>query len=103
MSLAKGSKEKLLAEVEGKCFYCGVKLIPEIITYDHIIPKHHNGSLSVKNVCACCTGCNGIKQTYAIEKFRNIMERLLEIIHYEFYFEKIGIQNKGESYGKKVY
>ena len=52
----------------------------------------------MKNLCASCRGCNAIKYDKPLEIFRNIMERSLEINHYEFYFEKIGLYKTGEEY-----
>ena len=90
--LAKGSIKKLLAEVNGRCFYCGCKLFKENTTYDHIIPRSKGGNGKVSNIAACCFGCNGMKRVYNIEEFREIMERTLEVNHYEFHFEKINLK-----------
>lgn len=97
-SLSTGSKKKLLKEVNGRCFYCGIKLIEENTTWDHIIPISKNGRGTMKNYCVSCRGCNAIKYDRQLEKFRDIMERSLEIEYYQFYFEKIGLNKTGEEY-----
>ena len=84
-----GAKKKLLAEVKGRCCYCGCKLFKENTTWDHIIPKSKGGTVQFKNMVACCFGCNYMKRVYSVEELRTIMERSLEISHYVFYFEKI--------------
>ena len=90
--LSKGSKKKLLHEVNGRCFYCGIKLIEENTTWDHIIPRSKGGSGRTINFCACCRGCNGVKWDRSLETLRDIMQKSLEVKNYEFYFEKIGLK-----------
>ena len=98
MELAKGTKRKLKEEVNGRCFYCGCKLIDLIITWDHIIPRSKGGNGTKRNMCACCRGCNHIKWDRSLELFREIMQDSQEVEYYEFYFEKVGIDKYGESY-----
>lgn len=93
--IKKGTKEKLLKEVNGRCFYCGTKLIPEIRTWDHIIAKDKGGNGTTANLCACCRGCNAIKSIYSIKDFRDILCRSKEINEYIFYFELIGLKKNG--------
>ena len=100
-NLRNRAKRKLLRETVGKCYYCGIKLVDGNTTFDHIIPRHNNGTGSKRNFCACCKGCNGIKWQYSLEKFRDIMQRALEVEHYEFYFEKLGLEKIGEEYPTK--
>ena len=95
----RGTKEKLFKEVKGLCFYCGVKLIPEIITWDHIIARDNGGNGTVKNLCACCKGCNAIKGVYSIEKFRDILCKSKGKKEYTFWFEVLRLK-KAFSDGK---
>ena len=99
MQIAKGTKRKLLEEVNGRCFYCGCKLVDSIISFDHIVAKSKGGNGTKRNMCACCRGCNSIKNySKSIEGFREIMQESQEVEYYEFYFEKVGLDKYGESY-----
>ena len=97
-SLAKSTKNKLLEEVGGRCYYCGILLIKENTTWDHVIPKSDGGTGSKRNMVACCRGCNGIKWDRSVDVFRDIMRRSHEIDIYVFHYEEIGLLLKGESY-----
>ena len=97
-SLADGTKRKLLKEVGYRCYYCGILLITDILTWDHVIPRSKGGTGSKKNMVACCRGCNGIKWDRSVPRFRDILELANQIESYVFHYEKIGLEAKGESH-----
>ena len=101
MEIVKGTRKKLKEEVNGRCAYCGCKLVDLIITWDHIIPRSKGGNGTKRNLYACCRGCNNIKWDRDLETFREIMRGSREVEHYQFYFETIGLNKYGESYPKK--
>ena len=102
-SLGVGTKKKLIIEVSGRCFYCGIKLVKGNTTYDHIIPKSKNGTGRKNNLCACCKGCNVIKLNHSKEYLRDVLKEILEIDSFMFYYEKIGLIKEGEEYGETIY
>jgi len=98
MEIARGTKIKLKEETNGRCFFCGCKLVDLITTWDHIIPMSKGGNGTKRNLCALCKGCKSIRRDRSLEEFRNIMKGSREVQYYEFYFESIGLDKYGESY-----
>ena len=49
----------------GRCFYCGVVPTGEydatMLGLDHVVPMSRGGPNVVRNVVACCQGCNASK------------------------------------------
>lgn len=56
MNNPKKRKAELFKETGGRCVYCGE--IPEIKTFDHIIPKVNGGNNSLENLLPACHPCN---------------------------------------------
>lgn len=40
------------------CQYCGQEFETRLLTFDHVIPRHHGGISSWTNVVAACSPCN---------------------------------------------
>jgi len=57
-SPVKFSRQNIYARDRYKCQYCGLKHIPEELTYDHIYPKSRGGKTEWKNIVTCCIKCN---------------------------------------------
>ncbi len=64
-------KEILFHKQNGKCHYCGVKMIlhgstavlkrparKKLASKDHIIPRSHGGSHNMSNLVCACAHCN---------------------------------------------
>ena len=43
---------------EFTCQYCGVRLSPKELTFDHVIPRSKNGHAEWTNIVACCPADN---------------------------------------------
>jgi len=54
-------KESLYYRDQCVCVYCGDKLTPKTLTYDHVTPKSKGGKHSWLNVVASCKSCNSDK------------------------------------------
>jgi 5-methylcytosine-specific restriction endonuclease McrA len=54
----KFSRENIYARDRFKCQYCGKRFKPQMLTYDHIIPKSRGGKTEWGNIVTCCSQCN---------------------------------------------
>lgn len=43
------------------CQYCGDRLAPHLLSYDHVIPRTRGGRTDWSNVVTCCIPCNRSK------------------------------------------
>lgn len=78
---------RVLNKTNGRCAYCGCKLLPESFHLDHITPKRRyqnnhlshlpKGSDEESNLLPCCQSCNSCKSDLSLEDFR---ERILDRI-----------------------
>lgn len=46
----------------GECFYCGLKVRPDELTMDHIIPLSRGGRSEKINIVPACKECNNRKR-----------------------------------------
>ena len=69
---------RIFRQQNGKCFYCGIKMVPpkmtgpndsRIRTVDHLIPKFLDGLSIPSNLVYACKGCNEAKGHQMPEKF----------------------------------
>ncbi len=54
----KFSRMNIYERDEFCCQYCGKRLPPEDLTYDHVIPKSRGGKTMWTNIVTCCVDCN---------------------------------------------
>ncbi|MBK6683084.1 MAG: HNH endonuclease [Deltaproteobacteria bacterium] len=52
------SREHLYARDQGRCQYCGKKLLRREATFDHVRPRCQGGRTEWTNVVIACLGCN---------------------------------------------
>lgn len=52
------SRQNIYARDNYCCQYCGAKMSPEDLTYDHVIPKFRGGKTEWTNIVTCCMPCN---------------------------------------------
>ncbi|NCO59323.1 MAG: HNH endonuclease [Deltaproteobacteria bacterium CG_4_8_14_3_um_filter_51_11] len=52
------SRQNIYARDNHCCQYCGAKMSPEELTYDHVIPKSRGGKTEWSNIVTCCMPCN---------------------------------------------
>lgn len=57
-SQVKFSRSNLYARDGYSCQYCGRRLPPRDLTYDHVIPVARGGRKSWENIVTCCVRCN---------------------------------------------
>ncbi|HDY87510.1 MAG TPA: hypothetical protein ENH82_05255 [bacterium] len=93
MTIAKGTFGKMMSEQNGRCYYCGIKIeLYKNLNIEHCIPKSRNGTGSKHNLVLSCYECNMKKNTRTIDEFRELYE-----YKHAFYFEKIGLIQKGRT------
>lgn len=54
----KFSRENVYGRDDGKCQYCGSKVLRAKITYDHVIPRAQGGVTEWTNIVISCGPCN---------------------------------------------
>lgn len=52
------SRQNIFARDRYRCQYCGRGFRPELLTYDHIIPRSRGGRTEWENIVTCCIACN---------------------------------------------
>jgi 5-methylcytosine-specific restriction endonuclease McrA len=64
------SIEAWMAQVKArrfsKCYYCGERVRPNEIHFDHIVPISKGGAHAVENLCVSCAPCNQHKSASLI-------------------------------------
>lgn len=91
MKLSDSFYEKRMLQQNGRCYYCGEKLILEngLTHIDHIKPfsKYKDGTR--QNLCLACKTCNSIKRDLELINFRELCKlRGIIIKKGKFYFER---------------
>jgi 5-methylcytosine-specific restriction endonuclease McrA len=46
----------------GVCYYCNIKVLPESLTMDHLIPLSRGGKSVRSNIVTACKTCNNKKK-----------------------------------------
>lgn len=57
----KFSRANLLARDRSRCQYCGKRLPPSELTYDHVVPRSQGGKTVWENIVMSCVPCNVAK------------------------------------------
>lgn len=57
----KFNRMNLFIRDDFSCQYCGSKLPPRDLTFDHVVPRASGGRTSWENIVAACVGCNSRK------------------------------------------
>ena len=52
------SRQNIYTRDDYMCQYCGTKLPPEELTWDHVLPKARGGKTEWENIVTCCIECN---------------------------------------------
>lgn len=92
--MKKSKRERVLAETDYKCSYCGSRLTEENATIDHILPKKRGGTDCLENLTPACSKCNTEKGDKTPDEYREyLMNKIsdLKIKLYtkdKFYYEK---------------
>lgn len=69
------SRRNILARDHFMCQYCDVKLSPDKLTLDHIMPSSRGGASSWQNLIACCSLCNKRKADRTPEEAGMMLRR----------------------------
>jgi 5-methylcytosine-specific restriction endonuclease McrA len=55
------SRANVYARDDHRCQYCGDRLPPSQLTFDHVIPVARGGHKDWENIVTCCIPCNRLK------------------------------------------
>ena len=92
--MTKQIREQVYKKYNGRCAYCGKKLMLGEMQVDHIIPKRLGGADSIENYNPSCRTCNHYKRATGLETWRTVfLGGLIERI------KKIYIVRVAEHYG----
>lgn len=58
MPLTKAKKHQIIRESEGRCFLCGLPMIPGTETIHHVLPRARGGTNAADNLVAVHATCN---------------------------------------------
>lgn len=72
MAISNFRRAKVLAKLNGRCAYCGVR--PKRVHVDHIVPMSKGGSSGLDNLLPACEQCNIVKSDKDLEAFRKNIE-----------------------------
>jgi len=64
-----GAKERILAEANGRCSYCGRKVAPKELQLDHRVPISIGGRNTPDNLAPVCRRCNRKKDVLGPAEF----------------------------------
>lgn len=70
-SAVKFSRRNVYARDDHTCQYCGAKLPPKKLNYDHVVPRHQGGKTVFENIVSACSGpdgCNARKRNRTPEQ-----------------------------------
>lgn len=85
-------KELIFFVYNGRCAYCGMPLLYNCSTLDHIIPKSKCGKNSNSNLALSCYHCNQKKSDLDLEEFRELFPKRKTLFGkkkpYKFYAER---------------
>lgn len=59
---------------EGRCWFCGVKPDPGMLTVDHAKPRSRGGGNWDDNLLPACDYCNNLKSNLLISEFRKLVK-----------------------------
>ena len=88
MSINKNKRERVFAETQYRCAYCGQKLTEETRTIDHIIPKKRGGTDSIDNLVSACTICNNAKGEKTPDEYRESLKIKISDMKQKLYSKK---------------
>ena len=52
------SRQNIYIRDDYKCQYCGKRLTPDQLTWDHVLPRARGGKTEWTNIVTCCIECN---------------------------------------------
>ncbi len=64
----KFSRQHIYARDQYECQYCGRRLPPGELTYDHVVPRSRGGETDWDNIVTCCIPCNRRKGGKPLEQ-----------------------------------
>jgi hypothetical protein len=115
--LMERERRNIWKKTNGRCAYCGCKLIYREMTIDHIKPLILGGGNEDENLLPACRSCNTRKGSLTLEKFRTSVEDFPAVLarhnhtynsavrfglvipnpgRIKFYFEQIGEKQRDE-------
>ena len=76
--LSKTERQKIYANMNGRCAYCGCEIEYKDMQVDHIKPLRIGGADTLDNMISSCRRCNHYKSTLDLEGFRTYLHGIHE-------------------------
>lgn len=68
--ITRETKKAVWDKCSGHCWYCGKKVNPFFMHYDHVYPHSKGGDDSINNLVVSCPSCNFSKSDLSITEWR---------------------------------
>jgi 5-methylcytosine-specific restriction endonuclease McrA len=95
----KFSRQHIYARDKYECQYCGSRLPPGELTYDHVIPRSRGGQTDWTNIVTCCIACNRRKGGKPLEQSGMLLLRPPKKPTWSPYVSlTLGVRNPPESW-----
>lgn len=66
--------DQMLDALDGRCWYCGMRVKRADVTKDHVVPRV-DGGRKRDNIVPCCRACNQAKGRMPLETYRERVHR----------------------------
>lgn len=77
---SKSERQQIYDKFNGRCAYCGCEITLQQMQADHIVPLELGGADDIFNLYPACRSCNHYKHTLTVEKFRQALERMPNVL-----------------------
>lgn len=76
----KSERQQIYEMFNGHCAYCGCEITLQQMQADHIEPLELGGADEISNLYPACRSCNHYKHTFTLERFRNALEHMPNVL-----------------------
>ncbi len=78
--LTKEQRVTVYNKFRGHCAYCGCEIDIKDMQADHLVALERGGADELDNIYPACRSCNHYKHTLTVEKFRQVVERMPDVL-----------------------
>ncbi len=90
--LTKEQRMAVYNKFGGHCAYCGCELEYKDMQADHIEPLELGGADEISNLYPACRSCNHYKHTFTVERFREALEHMPNVLMRDSVTYKIAVR-----------
>lgn len=76
----KQERRQVYDKFNGHCAYCGCEITLQQMQADHVEPLELGGKDDISNLYPSCRSCNHYKHTLTLERFRDALERMPNVL-----------------------